>query len=63
LNDLSTLTAGDETWGEWEFRSEVHDGAQFWQRGVIVAEATGDRIVKAAFYMEPVEREQETPGP
>jgi hypothetical protein len=57
------VRGGDETWAEWEFRSEVHDGAQFWQRGVIVTEVAGDRIVKATFYMEPVDREQETPGP
>ena len=53
----------DETWAEWEFKSEIRNGAQFWQRGVIVAETSGDRLVKASFYMEPMERAQETPGP
>lgn len=54
--------SGNETWAEWEFTSEIHDGAQFWQRGVIVVEANEDFIVKATFYMEPVERAQGSPG-
>jgi ketosteroid isomerase-like protein len=54
--------SGDETWAEWEFTSEIRDGAEFWQRGVIVVETDEDRIVKASFYMEPVETAQETPG-
>jgi hypothetical protein len=56
------VQSGDETWAEWEFTSKIRDGAQFWQRGVIVVEASVDRIVKATFYMEPVDTAQETPG-
>lgn len=54
--------SGNETWGEWEFKNDSHDGAQFRQRGVIIAEANGNRIVKTTFYMEPVESEQDIPG-
>jgi hypothetical protein len=59
---IRRVRSGDETWAEWEFISEIHDGAQFWQRGVIVVASNEDRIVTATFYMEPVERSQETPG-
>jgi hypothetical protein len=59
---IRRVPSGDETWAEWEFTSEINDvGAQFWQRGVIVVEANEDRIVKAWFYMEPVEKAQEAP--
>ena len=46
---------GDEVWGEWEFTSEVHAGARFWQRGVIIVNVADELIVKSRFYMEPVE--------
>ena len=59
---IRRVPSGDESWAEWEFTSETHDGAQFWQRGVIVVEENEDRIVKASFYMEPVESAQESPG-
>ena len=56
------VQSGDETWGEWEFTSEAHDGARFWQRGVIIVNIEGEHIVKSRFYMEPVEEAEGTPG-
>jgi ketosteroid isomerase-like protein len=59
---LRRVHSDDETWAEWEFTSEIRGGVQFWQRGVIVVKADEGRIVKATFYMEPVESVQEAPS-
>jgi hypothetical protein len=40
----------------------VHDGAQFWQRGVIVLAESGGRIARADFFTEPVGTPQEASG-
>jgi ketosteroid isomerase-like protein len=44
-----------ETWAEWEFAGKSTDGAQFWQRGVIIVMEECDLIVESRFYMEPVD--------
>ncbi|WP_216897815.1 nuclear transport factor 2 family protein [Nocardia alni] len=49
------VQSGNEIWGEWEFRSEVHDGARFWQRGVIIVNLEEGLIRRSRFYMEPAE--------
>jgi len=53
---LSTVTAGDTVWSEWEMTGTRPDGAAHLLRGVIIFVVSYDRIASARFYLEPVDR-------
>ena len=51
--------AGDEVWTEWHWSGTHADGGDFEMRGTIIYGLTGDQILWARLYIEPVVLSQE----
>lgn len=52
---LAATVAGDQVWTEWEMTGTRRDGTPHATVGVIIFGVTGEQIVSARFYLEPVE--------
>lgn len=46
---------GDRVWTEWEMNGTRVDGTPHAMAGVIIFQVTGEEIIAARFYLEPVE--------
>jgi hypothetical protein len=53
---VASVVDGSTAWTEWEMSGTRRDGAPHAMAGVIVFGVSEDRIARARFYLEPVER-------
>jgi ketosteroid isomerase-like protein len=52
---ISGAVVGDRAWTEWEMTGTRNDGTAHAMAGVVIFDISGDEIVAARFYLEPVE--------
>jgi hypothetical protein len=53
---VAGVVDGGTAWTEWEMRGTRRDGTPHGMAGVIIFDVSEDRIVRARFYLEPVEQ-------